>query len=376
MARHPWLILHAPAGGGHRSAALAIEEVALRRGHRVEVLDALSLAPRWFAQFYKNMHLLTSQYMPTFYGRYFAQLNHPDATRDRLRASMDDAFGRKLRDTVRAMEPEVILATHFSPLAALGRMRLQQELQAPLAAVVTDYMTHAFWVVPGVDLFLTAPGQASLDVPKHGAPSSGVLATGIPCREAFSRLSPWRPPGPQEPLRVLVTVGGFGVGPVLEVLRGFQGLPEVTLDVVCGNRPSLVQTAREFAARHELSTEIVGFTEDMPARMERAHLVVAKPGGLTVTECLSAGRPMVLVGGCPGQESANQRLVQLAGAGGTCAPRQVGRRVLELWKHDALPLMARAARRAGTPHAARAVVTALEQYLQVSSSAQPTQLAS
>ena len=43
-----------------------------------------------------------------------------------------------------------------------------------------------------------------------------------------------------EPLRVLVTSGGFGVGPIAKVVRSFAGIGGVELTVVCGRAEKLV----------------------------------------------------------------------------------------------------------------------------------------
>ena len=51
------LVLHVPAGGGHRAAARAVAEAAAARGVEAEVVDALELTPGWFARAYVGAHL-------------------------------------------------------------------------------------------------------------------------------------------------------------------------------------------------------------------------------------------------------------------------------------------------------------------------------
>jgi processive 1,2-diacylglycerol beta-glucosyltransferase len=360
MGRSSVLVLYVSAGGGHRAAALALQEAARDRGVDVELLDALSLGPKWYARAYVETHLLGSGYAPSLYGRAFALSNRPDPVRDGLRSALDPSLGRALHEFVRARRPAAVVCTHFNPLVALGRMRLEGELAAPLIAVVTDYVTHAVWSAPGVDLYCVPPGRAAADLERHGRHGARVVATGIPIRGGFGRVPPWSAPAPGEPLSVLLTSGGFGVGPVREALRGLRHVPDLSVDVVCGNRPHLVRRARRYAARRGLNAVVDGFVDDMPARLGRAHVVVGKPGGLTMSECLAAGRPLVAVGTCPGQEAGNEATLVEWGAGVGCGPAEVGLALAGLRAGGRLASMAERARAHGRPGAARAVFDALD----------------
>jgi processive 1,2-diacylglycerol beta-glucosyltransferase len=353
----PVLVLHVPAGGGHRAAALAIEETARSRGIPATVVDALSLAPPIFARAYVGTHLFGSAETPTLYGASFVLSNHRDPVREQFRKALDHAVGKKLVELVRTMKPRAIVCTHFYPLVELGQLRRQGLLDCPLVAVVTDYVTHAVWCVEGTDVVCTAPGRAADDARRHGLHGARLVETGIPVREAFGRVPSFAPPREGEPLRVLVTSGGFGVGPVRKVLRSFRGAADIEIDVVCGNRPELVRRASRLAARKGLDALVTGFANDMPDRMARAHVVVGKPGGLTMTECLAAGRPLVAVGTVPGQESANEDALVRWRAGMRSTPERVGPRIVAA--RGALGSMAAAAREHSIPDAAARVLAAL-----------------
>jgi processive 1,2-diacylglycerol beta-glucosyltransferase len=49
----------------------------------------------------------------------------------------------------------------------------------------------------------------------------------------------------------------------------------------------------------------VGFTDKVPELMACADLVITKPGGLSTSECLVMGLPMLLINPIPGQEERN-----------------------------------------------------------------------
>src|SRR6185436_18621020 len=94
----------------------------------------------------------------------------------------------------------------------------------------------------------------------------------------------------------------------------------------------------------------------MPRRMAAAHVLVGKPGGLTVSETLAAGRPMVLVGACPGQEMSNQRWMVENGAAVVAEPAETAQVAAALWRQGALERLAQNARDLSAPDAAHRVV--------------------
>jgi processive 1,2-diacylglycerol beta-glucosyltransferase len=355
MARNEILILHCPAGGGHKAAAMAIAERAEARGIGARVIDALSFAPPWFARFYVDTHLRSSAYVPRLYGSAYFASNHRSAVDGELRKRFDHWIGRPLLNEVLSSDPLAVVATHFFPMFKLVWARRRGSLRAPLVEVITDYAAHAVWAEPGADAYCAPHGRACDDLVEHGLSPDLVFATGIPIRASFADAPPIRRPANGAPLRVLVTSGGFGVGPVTRVLRSFAAVPNVVLTVVCGQNPHLVRRVRRVSDRLGIDATVIGFEKQMPARVAEADVVVTKPGGLTVSECLAAGRPLVLVGAVPGQETLNQAWVTEQGAGVACRPEAVGDAISDL-RSGRLWGMAERARAVGAPYAADRVL--------------------
>jgi processive 1,2-diacylglycerol beta-glucosyltransferase len=350
------LILHVPAGGGHKAAARAIAEAAEARGAQAEVVDALELTPPWFARAYVSAHLRSTEHAPAFYGHGYAALNQRHVLVDGVRGAFDRAVGAGLARFCARRGADVIVSTHFFPLEVLGHARRTGALEAPLVGVVTDYAAHAFWAEPGVDRFCAAAGHAARDLVRHGVAPDAIVATGIPIRPAFGAIPALALPEPGRPLEVLITSGGFGVGPMIAVIRSFAGVPAVRLTIVCGDNPARVEEAKRAAAEAGVLAEVVGFERDMAGRMARAHVVVGKPGGLTASETLAAGRPLVIVGACPGQEQMNQDWLLDEGAAVAAAPEKTGRAVDGLRRDGSLATIAATARSIAAPRAASRVV--------------------
>jgi processive 1,2-diacylglycerol beta-glucosyltransferase len=91
----------------------------------------------------------------------------------------------------------------------------------------------------------------------------------------------------------------------------------------------------------------------MPDLMRTATLFVGKPGGLSSSECMAAGLPMVLIHPIPGQEVRNSDFLLEEGAAVRCNYQTtVGYKIDQLLAEpDRITRMAECARRIGRPEA-------------------------
>ena len=350
------VVVYSPVGGGHKSAALATAEAARARGLDVEVVDAFAHAPRWAGDAYVGAHLTGQSAAPDLYGQMYFAANRRGDTLEPLRLGLDNLVFGGLAEHVRSLAPRAVVATHHLPLVVLGRARRKGALDAPLLGVVTDYAAHACWAERGVDAWAVPRGGARAELAAHGAPPGCILETGIPVRSAFARI-PALTSVPRT-LRVLVTSGGFGHGPMTRIVRSFAGVANVELTVVCGAAERLATRVTREAERAGVRARVLGFEKDMAARVAEAHVVVGKAGGLTVTETLTAGRAMVVASAVPGNEKLNEAFVVNGGAGVAAEADDVGRTIALLRQGDQLLSMADCARQLVPRDAAGAVVEA------------------
>jgi processive 1,2-diacylglycerol beta-glucosyltransferase len=303
------------------------------------------------------VHLTGQNAVPDLYGSAYFAANRRGGTFEPVRHSIDRAaFGAVIKK-VCDLAPRAVIATHHLPLVVLGQARQSGRLLAPLIGVVTDYTAHACWAEAGVDGFAVPCREAADELAGHGVDAARIAITGIPVRPAFDRIEPVMAPEPGEPLRVLVTSGGFGVGPLRRIVSSFAGIPDVALTVVCGRAKHVARRISRDVRRRGLRAEILGFERNMPARVAAAHVVVGKAGGLTVSETLTAGRPMIVVGAVPGNEELNEAFVVCGGAGIAAPPHRVGELLRRLQGNGILPDMAARARSLVVPRAAHHIVS-------------------
>jgi UDP-N-acetylglucosamine--N-acetylmuramyl-(pentapeptide) pyrophosphoryl-undecaprenol N-acetylglucosamine transferase len=128
-----------------------------------------------------------------------------------------------------------------------------------------------------------------------------IVYTGNPLRPEAVALgtAPYEAPKPGGPLRLLVFGGSQGARVFSEIVpKAVALLPaeiRTRLELVQQCRPEDLEAVRTAYAAQGANAELAPFFRDLPERMARAHLVVARSGAGTVSELAAIGRPAILV---------------------------------------------------------------------------------
>ncbi len=309
------LVMHASVGAGHRRAALAVASaLSLEEpGARVEVVDALELASPWFSRAYAQGYLQLVRRAPRLFGLIFDWTDRaPEgaAASERLRVELQRRGTRELSRFLERGRWDAVVHTHFLAPELTAASARSGRFEAAELVVVTDYDAHRLWARNPYARYCAA-GRAAASLRRLGVPSAAVAETGIPIDPGFcerpskeAARREWGLDGAR-PVAVLAG-GGHGVGPLESVYRALLSVPTpIELVAVCGrSESSRLRLARvPVPARHR--ARAIGYTERMRELLSAADLLVTKPGGLTVSEALACGLPMILTGAIPGQEERN-----------------------------------------------------------------------
>ncbi|MGH7970424.1 MAG: glycosyltransferase, partial [Limisphaerales bacterium] len=228
------------------------------------------------------------------------------------------------------------------------------------------------WMEDCVDLYCVAAAQTRARLIARGAAADRVIATGIPISARFlNRADPKavrKMLGLRDDLPVLLVLsGGFGMGPVAEILAALDRTQrQFQTVVVTGHNEEL---RRELAAQNrQHPTHVLGFASNMHELMAVADLIISKPGGLTTSELLALGKPLFIVSPIPGQEAANSDFLLEGGAAAKVnRVEDLPFRLEQLLGSRTLAGMARAAKGLGRPNAARAICEAVVQRVEAQS---------
>jgi processive 1,2-diacylglycerol beta-glucosyltransferase len=362
------LVLSVSAGAGHVRAAQAVEAAAAGRKPRVRVthLDLLSLVPREFRTLYAGQYIKLVEKLPQLWSYLYARSDRPsrDTLVGKLKRAAEKLNTRKLDAEIARLKPDAILCTHFLPAELLSRQRSKGRPLPPLWVQVTDFDVHALWVHPHVDRYCVASDEVAFRLADRGVARDRISVTGIPVMPQFGtpldRAACARELGiAAGKFTVLMMAGGAGVGSLDELAARLLRLPDdLQLVTLAGRNAELLARLETLASKHPGRLFPLGFTTTVERVMTAADLVVSKPGGLSVSECLAMRKPMVLVSPIPGQEERNADYLLEAGA----AVKAVDAATLEfklaalLAEPRRLAAMGEAAHRIGRPDAARDVL--------------------
>jgi processive 1,2-diacylglycerol beta-glucosyltransferase len=211
-----------------------------------------------------------------------------------------------------------------------------------------------------VDLYCVAAEETKARLVARGAPAANAVATGIPIAAKFLSKPDARVVrktlGLRDDLPVfLVLSGGFGMGPVAEILAELDKVPQSFQTVVVTGRNE--ELRRDLAAQNRRHpTHVLGFTTNMHELMAIADLILTKPGGLTSSEALAMGKPLFILNPIPGQEAANSDfLLERGAAAKVNRVEDLPFRIEQLLGSKKLGEMAKAAKSLGRPQSAQAV---------------------
>jgi processive 1,2-diacylglycerol beta-glucosyltransferase len=362
------MILYANAGNGHRRAAEALE-VACRQDSRVtevRLIDALEYTNKLFQELYANLYIEAVKKAPTLWALAFDETDQP-WRKEKGRILMHRINGLALTKEIKKFNPDLCLCTHFMPADILSAMLRENQIQTDLGVVVTDYYVHASWLESHINRVYVAKEESREQLLRLEFPPKRVKALGIPVDPIFGKL-PTREAlcdahriDPDLPL-VLLSAGAFGVmsgDDMAEMLNGIT--TPCHLVVVCGNNKKLKAQIKQHVAKNGMENihyHILGFTKEMHEWMAMATLFVGKPGGLSSSECLALGLPMVIWNPIPGQEIYNTMFLLENGA--AIAPdgaTTLSFRIDQLLKDpERLAQMRAAAKKLGRAGAAQAIL--------------------
>jgi processive 1,2-diacylglycerol beta-glucosyltransferase len=113
---------------------------------------------------------------------------------------------------------------------------------------------------------------------------------------------------------VLVVGGGLGIGVEESTRAALEATPaRVQVVVVCGTNEAARQRLAALGVPAD-RLQVHGYLSGLVQWMAAADLIATKPGGLSVSEALALGRPLLLTRPIPGAEEGNTRAVMAEGA--------------------------------------------------------------
>ncbi len=354
------LILSAGVGSGHNSAAAALQRACASRSdvEEVRVLDVLEQSNALYRDLLGKGYFALVDSVPWLVDWGYDMSDRPFRRRGPLdpwtRANASPTIAE-----IKQFKPTLIVCTHFLPAQLVASLLLRGTIDSRTAVVTTDYDFQGLWLTSAFHGLFVAREEGRAQLTALGVPADRVTVTGIPIT-APTASPPAR--DPQKPPMLLISAGAAGGDYAVAVVRQTMHMSSpFTATVVCGRNEELRQRIKKIVKPAADRYRVLGYTEEMPQLLRDADLFIGKPGGLSASECMAAGLPMVLVNPIPGQEVRNGDYLMEQGAAIRCnTPSTIGWKIDQILSDAGrLQRMQATAHRIGRPDAAIHVLNAV-----------------
>jgi UDP-N-acetylglucosamine--N-acetylmuramyl-(pentapeptide) pyrophosphoryl-undecaprenol N-acetylglucosamine transferase len=357
-----YFILCAGGTGGHLFPAQALSEVLQRRGHTVDLMTD-ERADQYGVSFpARRTHIIPSA---TFSPRQILQA---------IPGALTIARGAIKALSVMGHEPPAAIIGFggYPTLPPLFAARLRG---VPIVLHEQNAVLGRANAAIANSAKLIATSFANTD----GIPSSSraiIIHVGNPVRGKVlaAARTPYQKPKPHHPFELLVFGGSQGARVFADLVPGameqFSEEARKNIRVTQQCRPEDIARVREAYETLGIQCDLGAFFVDMPERMAKAHLVIARSGASTVAELSVMGRPSILVPyphALDHDQARNAERLEQAGGAVLTLQKNIGPvRLSQLLTRLMDPMstelekMAMAAREAGRPEAVEQLAVEVE----------------
>ena len=321
------LILYAKYGGGHLSAAKSIQTyIEEHYFHNCEVkcIDCVE----YFSPFlsavttdaYKRMAKKAPKlWKKIYYGSTKGMLSHVSSDANIL-------MSKKLHKLFKEFLPDVVISTHPFASQMTSYLKKKFDIKCELATILTDFAPHEQWLVGkeyGDYFFVSNDKMRQTLIDSYGISAEKVFATGIPLANTFSypfydeQTYNTYSLNPDKKLILFFGGGEFGLGKkrTVQVLQSLaRYLDRYQIVAISGRNKELNAEFLKLAEKlNNSDLHVIKYSNDVPDLMHISSLVVTKPGGLTSSESLASGLPIIITTPIPGQEEENAEFLEDSG---------------------------------------------------------------
>lgn len=297
------LIVSADAGGGHRSAALALEHslltlnpaVGVRIIRPFEESNAILRGAIGSYNYVLRHHQGCMKY-------YYWAMNTFRPTEWRILFPIASRYGREV---LAGSSPSIIVAVHPMALHFLGHMLRELRLAEtiPFVTVVTDpfYGFWRAWACPAVGKYYVASDAAKRQLVEYGVAPEKIRALGMCIHSKFqpvsqdARLTIRKAIGlAPSKFTVFINAGWIGGGNIPRIFKALLGAElDIQVVFVAGRNQGLFEKACDWSKKATFPVKTIGLTDQMEKVMNASDVMVSKLGGLTTFEALACQLPII-----------------------------------------------------------------------------------
>lgn len=321
------LILYAKYGGGHLSAANSLSSYIEKNypDDKVLVVDCVESVTPFMSKITTKAYEYMAKKAPGLWKKMYY-----NSSKGILYGASELAkkyLANHLLKTFNEFQPDIVLSVHPFGSQLTAYLKQKNKINCKLATIFTDFVTHPQWLVGKeyADYFFISNENMKKELMDIGISENKIFITGVPlsCKfyEEFNNIEIYEQHNLNPNLKTILFFGGgeFGLGHTctINTLKSLTNhLENYQIVAVSGRNKKMLSTFTEIAnSTNSNNIHVYEYSNSVPELMHISDLVVTKPGGLTTSESLASGLPMLIINPIPGQEEENAKFVENSGAG-------------------------------------------------------------
>lgn len=324
------LFIYASYGSGHKTVSNYVKEYFIKNGnYNIMSIDLID---------YKN--LLGSLGLKAFNGTVnnnnssifsicYELLDHKFTKLGYKKFCLKSFDNEKLRKIISDFNPDLTISTHFFGSTIVEHYNSLKLINSKVITIFTDYKSHKFWEIGSEkqDAIIVGNQIVKNDLINKNIPDKIIYNFGIPLAfnksiqrknkdEIFNEFKL------DKNLNTYLFFGGGSAG-YMAYYDYFKKLVKneynINIIFICGKNEELKNKCEKLIKREKYKNiKVLGFVNDVYSLYSVSDIVISKPGGATVTECLEMKKPMILIPGVGGQENYNAKFMLKKGYGLIC----------------------------------------------------------
>lgn len=312
------LIFYGAYGGGHLSAARSIKNYleANYKDCEILMLDCVEYINKYLNKISTTAYKEMAKKAPWMWKKVYNNSEHGALAK--ISTTSNKLMSRKLNTVLQEFNPDLVISTHPFSNQMCTNLKKNRKIKCKIATVLTDMAPHSQWTINSeyMDYFFVSNKEMKEALSDSGIADFKIFVTGIPLSEKFKCTfdldSIHNDFGlDKNKTTVLFFAGGeFGLGrkrtslvfrALIRLCKNYQVV------AISGKNKKMYAKFKKLVDSYGVSdrVKVLEFTDKVPELMAISSFVITKPGGLTTSESLVSGDPLVLINPIPGQEEEN-----------------------------------------------------------------------
>lgn len=322
------LIMYATYGGGHQSAAKSIKAYIDENypDYETNLVDCIMYINKPINNISVKVYNRLTTSLPGLWKKVY--YNSGKGFMSKVSNGANKLMAKKLYKLFREYQPDLVISTHMFATQMTGYLKRKGKINCPLATVLTDFAPHGQWLEEheqGNFFFVSNEGMKKSLIEDYHVEPDKINVTGIPISpkfaKEFNKEEIYKSMDLNPDLKTILLFGGgkYGIGKkkVMEVLTCLTNyLGQYQIVAVSGKNKKMIKAFNQLhdSLPNSKNLKVFDYITNVPEVMSISTLVVTKPGGLTSSESLASGLPILVINPIPGQEEENAEYLVNHGA--------------------------------------------------------------